>query len=620
MGLKGMVLTSLTSKKGEPILFVSLEHFSDYCEYAFSLDVNMRDVHTLIEARLLPLFWSGEDEFVLINDLASLIPVLSNISTLDESEYVGRNLFSRGIPATITPCPNTQIDLINRDVQIAPTFYAAVRNLISLAVSSESTSSEERNISYFPPTRVTTSSQVVNLYIEKQVERAKNIASSNASQFAKSAYYMGSKLNLAGFIVEAISSILPEYGIAVDLMCGSGAASGAFSKTWRTIASDAQEFCRTLAVVQGGGFSANRAEKLLDYLLPNARNHASELHTQVGNFLDWEDKIFHSDFDATLVSEYRNFVENFPTYPHGVSCTGWDPIKEVEKRKRNPRLLPYCLFTTYFANVFLGLRQCVEIDSLRFAMDQIENQQEKQWALGALIAAISERSTTYAGHFAQPPIKGTESLNLKNLPAILEKRTYSIIHEFSIRLLNLAEESEKSSHIVELVPGPWEKALLALDTIVNNEPIVVYLDAPYKREEYSRYYHVLETLTSYSYPSCVGKGKIPDKNKGERFQSKFFTRSESQFIQAYVEVISEILKRGWACAWSYSDSGDADIVAVLKQVYNLVQFNAWSYAAPYEHKPQGGSRPRKVIEYLILLIPKHNQAPYSNYYKLATDN
>jgi adenine-specific DNA-methyltransferase len=606
-----MVLTSLTSKKDKATPFVSLEHCPDYCKYAFSLDVNMKDVHTLIEAKLLPLFQSGEDKFILIYDLISLIPVLSHISTTDELEYIGSNLFSRGIPGTITPCPNTQIHLSNKDLQIAPNFYAAVRNLISFASSSESTSLEKRNISYFPPTRVTTSSQAVNLFVEKQLERAENVASSNASQFAKSAYYMGSKLNLVGFLVEAISSVLPEYGIAVDLMCGSGAASGAFSKMWRTIASDAQKFCRTLAVVQGGGFSISKAANLLGQLLPNARKHASELYAQIGNFLDWEDKIFHSDFGADLIGEYRKFVEKFPTYPHGVSYMGWDPIQEVEKRKSDPKLYPYCLFTAYFANVFLGLRQCVEVDSLRFAIEYIENKQEKQWALGALIAAISERSTTYAGHFAQPPIKGVADFNLKNLPAILERRTFSIIHEFSIRLLNLAEESEKSSHVVELVPGPWEKALLTLDTIINDEPVVVYLDAPYKREEYSRYYHVLETLISYAYPSSVGKGRIPDKNKKERFDSEFFTRSESQFIQAYVRVICDILKRGWACAWSYSDSGDADIVAVLNQVYNSVQFDGWSYATPYEHKPQGGRRPKKVTEYLILLIPKRNQAHYS---------
>lgn len=604
MNLRGTVLILLTSKRDEPKLFVSLRNCPDYCTHAFNLDVDMRDVHTMIEAKLLSSFRSGEDEFILVDDLASLMPVLLSISILDESEYIGRSLFSRGVPATITPCQNTRIDLTNNGMQVSPTFYAAVRNLISVARLSKSTSSKERNISYFPPARVTTSSRAVNAYIKEQMERARDVTSSNASQFAKSAYYMGSKLNLTGFLVEAISRVLPRSGLVTDLMCGSGAASGAFSKVWRTIASDAQEFCQTLAVIQGGGFSVKRAEYLLERLLPNARDHARELYNLVDYFLDWEDKIFHSDFGTSLVNEYRDFIKDFPTYPNGVNCRGWAPIQEVEKRKKNLKLRPYCLFTAYFANVYLGLRQCVEVDSLRFAIDKIENPQEKKWALGALIVTISERSTTYAGHFAQPPIRGIESLNSKNLPSILEKRAYSVMHEFSIRLLNLAGESEKSPHLVELLPGPWDKTLSALDSMVNEEPVVVYLDAPYKREEYSRYYHVLETLISYSYPASIGKGRIPDKSRGERFQSKFFTKNESQFIQAYVEVISEILKRGWTCAWSYCDAGDADIVTVLNHVHDAIDFSARSYCVPYEHKPQGGRKPKKVTEYLILFIPR----------------
>jgi hypothetical protein len=215
--------------------------------------------------------------------------------------------------------------------------------------------------------------------------------------------------------------------------------------------------------------------------------------------------------------------------------------------------------------------------------------------------------TTYAAHFAQPKIKGAEDLNLDNLPKVLEQRAYSVIHEFSVRLMNLAEESEKSPRRIEVVAGPWLVALKALDEMLSGQPVIVYVDAPYKREEYSRYYHVLETLVTYSYPSSLGTGRLPDKGTKDRPETEFFSRVEDVVNQAFIKLITEILKRGWDCAWSYADSGDANMVKVLSEVNKTTRCKVKSYATPYEHKPQGKSKDKekkktkkKVTEYLIL--------------------
>lgn len=189
------------------------------------------------------------------------------------------------------------------------------------------------------------------------------------------------------------------------------------------------------------------------------------------------------------------------------------------------------------------------------------------------------------------------------LTFLFEKRTRSIIHEFSIRLLNLAGESEKHYNTIETVPGPWPIAIKTLSAKTAGKKVVVYLDAPYKREEYSRYYHVLETLISYNYPSAIGKGKIPDKSKGERFRSEFFTRSENHLTNSLEEVLVSCLKNNWICAWSYSDSGDASIVTVLNQINEKVSITTTSFATPYQHKAQGTHSAKEVIEYLVLMVP-----------------
>lgn len=585
-------------------LFARVSESRKYSRQNLGIDPDPVVLRSLIEKCVLPTFFACGEEWILKKDLEMLVPVLAGTPLgREHSNFEG--LFAMNLGVTLAPREDTLVDVPSNNTDVNPSFFSAIRNLLAVAPSFGGRSTNEpHNISYFPPARIITTSRDLVSYATQQVERSQVLDASNASQFANSAYYMGSKRALRGFVVEAISSVLPKHGAIVDLMCGSGAASGAFNKFWRTIASDAQEFCTLLALVQGGGFSANRADGLLKSLIPLIRAHVIDLRSKIAEFLDEEDRIFHGDLGPQLLERYRAFTESFPTLKDsGTGRSDWNPQQEVLYRKHHSKAKPYCLFTTYFANVYFGLRQCVEIDSVRFAIDQIELADERRWAIGALIATLSALGTTYAGHFAQPRFKRSEDLGLDKLSGVLEQRSCSVIHEFSVRLRNLAEESEKAPHPIELIPGPWPRALSTLDQMLENEQVVVYLDAPYKREEYSRYYHVLETLVHYSYPACMGSGRMPDKGTAERPRSEFFTRASQRIDEAFIKVISDILTRGWTCAWSYSDSGDASILSVVEHVSRKVPCHVNSFVTPYEHKPQGGQKPKKVKEYLIILTP-----------------
>ena len=591
-----------TERADQESFFVTVSDAEDFCADRFDCYRAAAKIQSLINARLLPTFRSGSETYLLKSDLAEFLPTLSVVSSIRPS-----SLFSENMDWDGTLSDNTRIDL-PPDASVHPAFYAAVRNLMpSVSLTTIGDLEKECNVPYFSPVRIVSSSSDILRYAEEQQTRAASVDFSDSSDFARSAYYMGSKRNLSGFLVEAISRILDPSGVIVDLMCGSGAASKAFSKIWKTFASDNQVFCRLLATVQGGGFSRKRAEILLDILMRSARSHAVDLGARFTSFLELEDKIFHGDLDELLLKEYVEYVSTFPTYPHNTSIP-WNPTAEVVERQQNPKLYPYCLFSSYFANVYFGLRQSVEIDSLRYAIDQIENDYDRQWALGALITTLSALGTTYAAHFAQPKLS-VEELNLLNLSKIVEQRAYSITHEFSIRFMNLAQESETSPRIVETVPGPWHEALNRLQPLLNAESVLVYIDAPYKRDEYSRYYHVLETLVRYSYPASVGKGRMPAKKTIERPPSEFFTRVQSRLNSAFVDLICDVLGRGWSCAWSYADSGNADVVKVLDLVGETIRCEVKSFATPYQHKIQGRNRKDRkrmtgeVTEYLVLLSP-----------------
>jgi hypothetical protein len=210
---------------------------------------------------------------------------------------------------------------------------------------------------------------------------------------------------------------------------------------------------------------------------------------------------------------------------------------------------------------------------------------------------------TYAAHFAQPPIRSPNGISRRRLGKILETWAGSIYHEFAVRFDQLARQSETAKHAVTNLDGPWNVALEKLDVVAHGNPGAVYLDAPYTREEYSRYYHVLETLVRYNYPSATGRGKVPSKLKQECFASEFFTRTQRNMEDHLARIIRAILAKGWACAWSYSDAGQARIANVIERLTSE-RCRLESFAAPHRYVSQRGKPHKDVTEYALLFIPE----------------
>ncbi|WP_437917529.1 hypothetical protein WME73_35910 [Sorangium sp. So ce302] len=553
----------------------------------------------LVHMGVLPRYTAADAEVVLQDDLLEVMACIDAALEDPRAVVFQADLFSRGALSSFPVLPGTTVELLRNPEELPHAFSPAIRNLLR-TVAAVKLGDKEKLINYIGASRLLTSSRVALEHSIEQVERANIISGQRASTFANSAYYMGSKRALAGFLVEALAGILPPDGVVFDLMCGSGAASGAFASTWRTIASDAQAFSIHLATVQGGGMTVARARALLSRIMPAAREHVVTLRPLLGELMTIEDDIMHGNIDEDAVRRYREFVRAVPVYPSCATMGSWNPSSEVHRRKAGARETPYLLFAAYFANVYFGLRQCVEVDSLRFAIESVAEHQDRTFALGALVATLSALGTTYAAHFAQPPIRCAEDISVANLHRILDTRGRSVFHEFEMRLLSLAEASEGCRYPIEPVEGPWSNALKWAQRELRNQPVAVYVDAPYTRDEYSRYYHLLETAVTYNYPSSDGVGRVPSKRAGDRFASEFFTRSRERFERTLATIISTVVQQGYTCAWSCASSGVPRIDAVISQVVGSTGVSVRSVAAAYSHKAQGGRRAKEVVEYLLM--------------------
>ena len=59
----------------------------------------------------------------------------------------------------------------------------------------------------------------------------------------------------------------------------------------------------------------------------------------------------------------------------------------------------------------------MQIDSIRYALDKIEDKETRDWGLGVLIVTVSSIASNHAGHFAQP-----KRVDEKTIIDVVEKR------------------------------------------------------------------------------------------------------------------------------------------------------------------------------------------------------
>jgi len=585
--------------------FTRAANASQYLNRVYGITVPQENISMLVASKLLPAFEDKDGPIVAKSDLNRLATFFTLTSNKDSFFKRKKSLLSQETIISIKTDNGTEFEFLDLE-SLEPVAFAALKNIFinidSLDIERREGSSITLRI--LDSITITTPSQKLVEYVLDIDNNASILMSAKSSHFANTAYYMGSKKVLSPYLCEAIAGNFSQKITILDLMCGSGAASAGFSRFWQTFASDAQGFCTTLAEVQGGGFTVQEANSLVVQLSEAARMHTERLILSVGEFVQLEEEIFHSH-DYTLgIERYRSFIDRFPTYPSRECINGWEPFSWVNSRKENLTKAPYCLFTAYFANVYFSLRQCVEIDSIRYAIDQIKDHNHKRWALGALIAAISNIGTTYGGHFAQPPASPSSKITENTFFKIIEKRSFSVMHEFSARLLSLASESESTPNQITPIPGPWSQAIEQFSNLKYTGDVIVYIDPPYTRDEYSRYYHILETLIKYDYPSSTGKGRIPSKKNGERFSSSFFTRSKPKMESEIIKILDAVLSNRLSLAWSYSSSADAHVPRIVDQLAKKHNIETYMYAAPYTHKAQGGRKAKRVTEYLIILKHK----------------
>ena len=363
--------------------------------------------------------------------------------------------------------------------------------------------------------------------------------------------YMGTKHDLASHVGKVIADCRP--GQLLDAFAGMGAVAEAHAGRRPVWTNDVQQFaylaskCRFTDPI--GPAKSKKFRTAARYLYDE---NMTKLRDQNGRAWRQTEQLSRTD-------DFQAFEKRFSA------------IDEVPVRFRDA----YGCFIRTYGNAYFSLIQAAEIDSVRYALDVLRGRgvitiAEFEWGLLALGHACLRVANT-TGHFAQ-----FLTPSEKNVGRVLNQFTRNVFDEW-INSVN---------SIKPIGTSEWRKANKATrsdsETLLRSLPDssglgVVYCDPPYTDDQYSRFYHVWETLVLYDYPAVTGQGRY----RPERFTTDFSLRS--RVAVAFQSLIDEVASTGADLVLSYPSNGLLHEVAGCPLDLLRTRFSKVHLAAQIEH-------------------------------------
>ena len=390
--------------------------------------------------------------------------------------------------------------------------------------------------------------------------------------------YLGSKYRIAERILNLIRGKCSEQKRFVDLCSGTGTvALAAADSGYEIVCNDLQPYS---AAILKSMFVESTAciEDLLQYLaVQNGDKHLLGKSRQ-----RWADSLAEeSDFFSRFEGG------NWPWEDYARFCNETKISNGYETDNGD-----YDLFCKYYSNTYFGIRQCLEIDFLREYADRC-SAPAKAHVLAATISAMTYTvsSTTHLAQYLKPKDKvSVERLYKRRKISIIEMVISGLKELTSMQNRPTAESVHQMDYLDAL-------------GILNLGPDdIVYVDPPYFKEHYSRYYHVLDTFYLYDYPELTYNPRIDDVTVGryrkDRLSSDFGKKAKVKV--AFNNIFEQISQSGSTLALSYAQtslvSQDELISMAASSGLKLLAQEGFVIM----HSGQGQPRNQKVEDYLLL--------------------
>lgn len=401
-------------------------------------------------------------------------------------------------------------------------------------------------------------------------------------------------MRINDYISKEIERITPEDGTVADVFSGSGVVVFELAKNYRVYANDVQAYCKTINEALLRDLSKYDIPSLNDLRNSKAyKNNRKYLEEIFKTPLEKERHIL-SERNVDLlvkISQYgvfydkTNLESDYEAYNKEYFGDAYElfDLARINEARENGE---YILFSLYYLNSYFSLEQCIEIDSLKAAIDSLSNNYVvKSVLMSCLMHAVSEVVCSVGKNFAQPMklVDGKGNVKKFAVGRCFRDRTMELTPSFESMYNQILAKDKVASDDNKTFN---DDVLSFFDALSIGEVNTFYLDPPYTIDHYSRFYHILETLVLYDYPELEKKkmgGRIVVLNgryRTGRYQSNFCIPSKS--LDEFSQMIKSIRKKEGNIVLSYSDSQDDldtrkrvvtldELISVLKESYDQVE-------------------------------------------------
>lgn len=340
-------------------------------------------------------------------------------------------------------------------------------------------------------------------------------------------HYLGSKLRLLDLIEELVDDVDPG-GRALDLFSGSGVVARRLSRSREVLAVDIQEYARALAAALLSENRLSRAQSKA--ILDEAREFADGLlQGPLRDLVATERHAIAASLagDPTLLAALieHGSILNAQLEPDVSSELGEClAFAAAEMPSGSGTVL-----TRYYGGVYFSYAHAALLDGLAVVSRRLAGE-ERDGALATVLSTASDQVSSVGNHFAQPVRPRTADGRLKRaaLASVARRRQLDLAATY-LAWSDRYRTLEPPAFLGRAFRGDYRAVLSAPPESVS----VVYADPPYTRDHYSRFYHVLETITLGDEPevSTVRIGGTSQLSRGlyrtERHQSPFCIKSKA---------------------------------------------------------------------------------------------
>lgn len=413
--------------------------------------------------------------------------------------------------------------------------------------------------------------------------------------------YQGSKKNLLEFIYTNTKNYIDKDRAVLDMFSGTSSVAYSLKRYHKVYANDSELYA---SIIASALLCFNNKKKwvfLQQDFIDKFNHNYNELKNIFNKYLIKEQEgIVKQD-----VTELEEVYQIFPVIWGTMEFDYWNgKIKTISDLRKYKSEIPYMLFTTYYSTTYFGIEQAIQIDSIRYAIEELVDYDMRNMLLTSLYFAMKECVFAKDGHMAQPLDR---SSNTAKLLRIRSKNIYSI---FMDKVLEFCSDEFFANNNQNKVFQMSMEELITQPEIKNSVGFI-YADPPYTDMQYSRYYHLLNTVTLYDYTDIsFYRGKL---SKGlyreDRFQSPLSQRSQAPIqIQLLFDFCkSHHINLGVSFAYPRDPENQATNRYTMSIDY-MVQLakntfggnNIEIVSEEYEHSNNRNADTKKVLEYLVL--------------------